>query len=983
MHSLFGFLVALVAACVQDAPTHRTLPRIEAESHLAPAGTWPRRGGSPGRTRATATAVVRATDLELALAVDLEAPLVGEPLFDPRHLLVELAVGAGRRRLVAYELATGREFGRREFTSSAGLAPDFTNGIVTLRASDKELLVLRPQRRGLSLVSRIDAPEGDFGEPFVLGSTLFVTSGSSLFRYDAASREPSMRWQSPLDDGEWFGSLFVSDDNPIGFKVAGLHGSRRSERARFASVFFNREGRGVFSDYSRVTFDTKLETGLPIALRSRLDRTIQGSMYGPRILAWFDEQGYALPDGTTTRSLACDGDVKAIEGPLYLVHEPASNGPWTFARLNAPNLGEVAMVFDRGGFAKGDVDALILAGRPEYRPEVVSASTRAVWAEDVLLVAGRAWHPQSRQVLWHEPQLEGLDLYPLDGGVLAVRSPTRLEIWRPVDPARDVRFENAVAAEEPGRGLALFADGTTLRGTFAIEGTELVDRSSRTGRRVPLADVEFACHEDGRLVVASGPSSIEAGLDELLDERARDEFRECLAAARRSNDAGTLRSVLALAIEIGEDATDLIDELAQPPAKKRALVERDVVRAMAFVDAHERRRVALRETAALSLEPHEGTNTLHAAAVRLVLERDPRSEFARQTLARSLPAGLTVADDADLFDWLDFAVAVSAHHVDVVPLPDANAAELTPTQERVRALAGTRAGVLGFESEHLLIVSAIDRPGAIARCVALGEHVCALLESWFAGGTPVRASGRKLEIVLHGTREEYLAASGAGDPAAAHVLAWSAGHFDIAARLSRLFLPDGEEAWDDAARTLLHELTHHWMHVACPLVPDDALVMVSTPGFWVVEGFASLVEDHVVDALRGVTAPIDPRSLRLDVVAHAAPDALIPWSDLVELPQSALVGLASVPRQSVPRAWVLGNVATAGGVELFYAQSAALTSHLFHGDGGSLRARLLEHVVEYHSGGTRTIDFAAHFGRSAADLASSVVAHATAAIAPR
>ena len=66
-------------------------------------------------------------------------------------------------------------------------------------------------------------------------------------------------------------------------------------------------------------------------------------------------------------------------------------------------------------------------------------------------------------------------------------------------------------------------------------------------------------------------------------------------------------------------------------------------------------------------------------------------------------------------------------------------------------------------------------------------------------------------------------------------------------------VPDGEDAFEGTRETLAHELTHHWLHVRCPRLSEEQVESQSalTPGFWVVEGFASLVDDFQFRATDG------------------------------------------------------------------------------------------------------------------------------------
>jgi hypothetical protein len=969
-----SLLAALLA--VLPCPTRtQPVPQLDDESWLvAPAGCWTTRGGSSGRTRATDTEPVRGGDLEFAFAIDLDAALVGEPLFDPSFVVVEVAVEREKRELRVFDAETGRLCSSRTFDTKLELAPSFVDGVVYLRAESDQLVALRPSRKASVRVASASLPEstfGAYGAPLVFGDEVFVAKGPGLVRMSRDLRTIDER-EAPFGGALGWLSPPTITRSPRGTTlVCGVIGNVSRGDARFAAF-----------ETDDLEYRGDPEFGFTVDHNVATDLFCLAMAGDFGTVVWRDDSGFDV-GSETRRSLIFDERGEPTPAQLDFVSKPASRGRSLFGRIHASDGTQALCLHGPDPSDENEEPQFLLVATPEIHSEVVDVATNGSWAKDVLLFAGRAWHPETGRVLWHEPELEGLDLYPLERGVLAVRSPTRIEVWRAANNAVDVRHESAAAPEDASAGLALLRDGTTARGTFAIDGTDLVDSAGKKPLRRPLADVWFACREDGRVVVVSGARSLESGLAALTEELARDEFKQYADAAQRSNDPQVVRVALEHGGALGEDTAELEETLAALLAKSKSISSKQKERALAFSAARETRVAALREAAARSLTPEAGTNTLHVAALHELLEHAPTNAFARESIVALLPAGLTLAAEADLADWLDFAVAVAAHPVSIVPLRPESAPDLTPTEKRIGYLARGRSGVVGFESEHLLVVSSVDRPGAVARCVALGEHVCELLESWFAVEGETRTAPRKLEIVLHATRDEYLKESGAWSAGAEHTLAWTAGHYDLSNGVSRLYLPDGEEGWHEAARTLLHELTHHWLHRSCPRIEPGVMIPAGARGFWIVEGFAMLVEDHVVDVARGVVAPIDASSPRLDVVANSAGAAVIPWDQLVALPQAALVGLGAIPPQPIPLTWHLGVVAPTNGIGLFYAQSAALASYLFHGDGGRQRTKLLDYLVAYYSGTRMDLDFAEHFGTTAAELASHVVAHAQSAVRAR
>jgi hypothetical protein len=250
------------------------------------------------------------------------------------------------------------------------------------------------------------------------------------------------------------------------------------------------------------------------------------------------------------------------------------------------------------------------------------------------------------------------------------------------------------------------------------------------------------------------------------------------------------------------------------------------------------------------------------------------------------------------------------------------------------------------------------RPGALARTLALGELVCTALEEVF-GGPPADAAPRDpLLLHLFENEEDYLRFSGG--------LEWSAGHFDRLRELSRVYVPSGDDDFERVLATYAHELTHHWLQMRCPRYPfrpveaEDA----ARPGYWIVEGFASMVEEFQFDWRGGSWSDAVRRSDRLDLVANAGAEGLVAWPEVFGWSQVDFQSRAPANRGLAPSSWWLGRGRPYDFRSAYYAQAAAACHYYWKRD----RERLLGYLAKYYAGADEGLDVAAHFGVPADEL---------------
>jgi hypothetical protein len=457
------------------------------------------------------------------------------------------------------------------------------------------------------------------------------------------------------------------------------------------------------------------------------------------------------------------------------------------------------------------------------------------------------------------------------------------------------------------------------------------------------------------------------------EERALgEELAEVAWQALRAGDGERAASLAAEAEALGASGRTLA--LLGGEAE-RALFGPSVPRAAPRVKGVERSLVAREREArarllddlarAAGVAAGEGERIL---LLRELFLRAPGHARGLELLRRLLPEDAPLAG-GDALEWLEFLALSATRPVSVVGEPE-HGAKPTPEEARLAAeREGWRTDVAGYRSERLLVLTAGTPPDAVARAVRAGELVCDVLESVFAA---VPRPAGALELVVYPTREEYLEHSGSDLGGLEAVLGFTSGHFDVSARVSRLFLPqDARES--RLLETSTHELTHHWLSTRAFGPPRSA---PDAGGFWVVEAIATWAEELRLDPRRGTWSTAPGRSSSLDTLVHADAADLLPWRSFLALSFDAYCKLETRTTCELVLDWRLGSRAPRSPMQLFYVQGAALAHYLYEQGGGAHRELLLRAVESYHRG--EELDVAAELRVTPEELGERVGAWARA-----
>jgi len=511
-------------------------------------------------------------------------------------------------------------------------------------------------------------------------------------------------------------------------------------------------------------------------------------------------------------------------------------------------------------------------------------------------------------------------------------------------------------------GRAVLRDGDIVEGEVELS---LEEQSVKLGRKtLPLREIRLLEDDDGRLVWAPDFRTRLLGYECLARERACALFARLTREAVRLGSPALARDLFAKSVQAGlsdKDEKRLEKEVGKakeksPPQAERDRIEKEAAGARDFLAE------ILAERAAVALatpETHEdGLRVLREA---LVLA--PTLPAASTLLAQEAPASFGLGDARF---WLDFHLDIEA--LGVQPAPE-------DELELNRARAHWRPDLYGLVSPPILLITPVRDTRVVGRCLACGRLACETLARLFATDHAMKRHESPLTILLYTDKPEYEKYSGSYSHFEDRgFLTWSAGHYSPLEQVSRFFWLKDRDAERRIVGTCVHELTHHWIQEQNPRYASSQMHRQGgQPGHWIVEGFASFMEEGRYSLENGTADLFNPRSTSLDVVqALAGSGRLIDWKRLYAITGKDFQALSGEKTTPVVRRWSLWK-SKYSERSLFYEQSAATCAYLFHAEGGKYRDRLLDFVVAYYTGDQEGLDPEKAFGMTPQQLGDAVV----------
>jgi hypothetical protein len=510
--------------------------------------------------------------------------------------------------------------------------------------------------------------------------------------------------------------------------------------------------------------------------------------------------------------------------------------------------------------------------------------------------------------------------------------------------------------------VAVGANGEVWRGAAEIRREEEVAVVGT--KRIPLGELYLVEKDDGTLLYAPDFAARVRGYEYLAREHERGAYVELVREAVQVRDFVLARLLLEKAERAGLSSAEAgklkakIEAAEKKDSAKGEVRSERLAKEAAVHEAHFGELLAKRAQVALD-GGADGARLLREA-----LRAAPDSELAATLLAKIAPGGFAIGGART---WLDWHLDLESAGARIVAGPEPM---LDEAQDRWRK------DLHGVHADPILLITPVEDSHVVGRCLAHGRLTCRALSELFATEKPVRSADRPMKVFLFESQKEYATTTGTGgkveEPA---FLMWTAGHYDPGDGVSRFYWHKDPDAERRIVGTCVHELTHHWLQERNPRArasdrPDQ-------PGFWIVEGFATLMEEGEFDVETGRWDLFNPRSRSLDVLRSAGEGRLIPWADFYALSQIDFATLPPDDQMQFSLEWNLMPTIVSTR-RLFYEQAAATCQFLYHAEDGKYRGRLIDYVCDYYDGKADRLSVVKSLGWSPEDLGRRVLEFAKA-----
>ncbi len=938
----------------------------EAAGLCAPANCWTMRDGCPARSGYSLTPGLRGP-LQTSWSFQTRGEIEEEPRIWDEFVLVSEKVKEDRRVLHVVDLLHGNVVAKEPVSSEVALGPSVWNRVVVLRTGPRSLSAFRIYATNLKLLYRWELP-GDCSEPVLLGRRFFLRVGSEIHGYRLGRAEPL--WTTP---GNFRGEVSVLGDHLFAVDYRGRMGELvwldRETGEESRSFFVGQHGgqqpsRSSSTCVSLTPWNSIVRHSLPI--ETNLDRDDANCVF---------LQGSPVPP---PKEDPASGVLSLERGPVL----------WEqgFLSLMQSEQGPAMLILDEVG------DGRVLASKT-WHSDFLNQPVPYTRTKDVLYAGMRGIDSETFEILWNEPETPPhFRVVPGRETALVVDRPNQLTAWRPAASVKRPRFHELPEASSEGagstnwKGTLVFRDGSVHQGEFTVSPwkpklREVVIRArskKSSASRWTLEELLVAIDDDHRLLYAGPEDDFLWGLELLVESRTADAYAELAAEAAGANDPELLERLLGEATRRGTQewltvsrAETKLSKMHESIDKGRPPKRKDRVAESVENKESEVTRLPIdflwKEIEAL---PESAPDTVLLDLLRTLVEREPDHEGAATRVREQLPDDTEPPQGFDALEWIDFLEAI--RHTQITMLhPDLQASGWETEQALLQqAQQEWRTDLVGIRSPRLLVITPLHNPGRIARCLAMGELVCESLEELFISSSEeLRGTDRPMTLYLYESQQEYLGNAGAS----AAFLEWSSGHYSPTEGLEKIFLPTDKDAFERVMDTYAHELTHHWILERCPTVTNpDPRAAFHQPGFWIVEGLASLLGSFDFRP-REKSYRFDALPECLDLLANAPSGDLIAWNDLFQMSQKDFAMLPSGEENSlrIPLARSLGLGRQIDRKSLFYVQAEAACQYLFHHSRGT-RNQLLQYIGDYYGARTERTTISGAFGTSGSKLGTQV-----------
>jgi len=583
-----------------------------------------------------------------------------------------------------------------------------------------------------------------------------------------------------------------------------------------------------------------------------------------------------------------------------------------------------------------------------------------------------AYHLEEAQVLWCAPEIQSTQaLIPLPGQrFLAVLGTGELVAYgesRGGELASELASE--IGASESSRialtsqreldevkaksaVLAWKDSAMVLANGATLEGITDYDEAQQTWalRARPDAQPRYFLRRDVAWVKGARPEQVEASELGLLRAWRRYELvmlEEGLGAAFEK-----FRE-----LRMGEECLRLLDEGRERRIRSSVLsgwqaaaarTESKTGRGASFGNSARREEARIRRSFLDQTQPfidwavanglYSLAGVLQESGLSYGVEVEHLAEFAPGLMDPAAPRHLQEQPE----QWRQWARMLIAADAQFVPTSD-------PCWEAWSGSTWERGTAI--QTENLLLVTLSDDAKAIASGLHTAELAMRLLNDWFQVDSELQQ--RRMEVRVFANRDQYKNAEavkkiGIGET--------TAGFYVPGERVSRFYVPSGDAPLSlgrpslSLNETMVHEITHQFISERA-LRKDSAVAgPVKSKGFFVVEGFATFMEDQAPGVLRKGAA-LDNRSTQsLDIVNRLESNAMLLSSrellsmthlSFLDLGDRILLDISLRQRAGLVR---LNEVAR------FYQQAGALTYFLIHVSEKCGKQKALDFISNFYLG---------------------------------
>jgi hypothetical protein len=372
--------------------------------------------------------------------------------------------------------------------------------------------------------------------------------------------------------------------------------------------------------------------------------------------------------------------------------------------------------------------------------------------------------------------------------------------------------------------------------------------------------------------------------------------------------------------------------------------------------------------------------------LRAALRRDPKHEEARDILDEIAPSFWKIGQEreGEAEDemwrqriWLDW-------QIEILPGGVRALGRLAPDVQRARMLWRKDLNAIETREEGSEIVFAtpLNDTRIVGPCVRYAKLTCRALGRLFHTDTPKREDNIPLVIYFYEDKAEYVSGGRGGTPNP--FLAMTAGYYAPSENISRFFWPAKHpEPYRSIRDTFVHELTHHWIERRNPRwhARDLTENRVTVPGYWVVEGIATFIEEGRYDIETYKWTHFNPKANSLDIVADLSRQKkLIAWDKEYTLTQEEFHGDGVDKKElfaTAKKKWTL-RPQPLNEIRLFYEQAASTCHFLYWGENGKYRQRFLDYVTHFYTGQKERTDVEKAFSLTPEELGGKVEEYAKA-----